>query len=166
MKFSSEWRCSTVQLKFLRYMMTIRFSRIETWYCISYSRSQEDPICNLLSQSWQRTWTIHHADTVLFSLQKWRYELRWKTQSTEERHNFLLWHFHHNKIRFVRRVSQRLLFRSYRNAQLFLHSIVSIVKLEFQSQFPFRLAPESINCFVLWTFLTLAQDCRVIFSGL
>lgn len=85
-------------------MITVRLSRMETRYCISYSRSQEDPICNLLSsRSWQRTWTIHHTDIVFFLLQNSAPRTTIKDVKYERRHNILLWHFHHNKIRFVRR---------------------------------------------------------------
>lgn len=64
--------------------LTLRFWRMETWYRVSHSRSQEDPICNLLSsQSWQRTWTIHHADCPLFVTKMVPRAAWWKMQSTK-----------------------------------------------------------------------------------
>lgn len=104
---------------------------------------------------------------VLFFLPYKNDELRWKTQNIEERHNILLRHFHHNKIRSVWSVSPGLLFWSYEKRSVVSSSyrVDRKGRISITISIPTRSGIHKLFR-VLWTFLTLAQDCCVIFSNL
>lgn len=95
-------------------------------------------------------------------LQKCWHELRWRTQNTAcviffydvfiiIKHGLL--DAYHNVV---------IILTEQKCSVLFLQSIVSIVKFEFQSQSPFQLALESINSFVYFEYFSRTQDYFVI----
>lgn len=162
----SGWRCGVIQLKFLRWRLWDSRERKRDTASHILVRRKTFAICYHHRRD-SITWTIHHTNTALYSLQKWSYGTTMKDAKYRGKALFFYdisivikygsFDTYHRSYYFRSHEKRSVVSSSYRVDRKGRISITISIPTRSGIHKLFR---------VLWTFLTLAQDCCVIFSNL